>query len=68
MGNKGKFCPICCNQLTEQTINGKPIMKCPRHGEMKPYLTYNQLVKQVAVLGEVAKHCDALGIVNLEAA
>ena len=42
-------------------------MKCPRHGEMKSYLTYNPLAEQVAVLGEVAKHCDALGIVNLEA-
>jgi len=55
----GKWCPICGAEFSVTVEDGKQVLRCPRHGMMLWCLFFDPLA--------VAKHCDDLGIVDLEA-
>jgi hypothetical protein len=52
------FCPICGGKLH---VDGGKLL-CDRHGEMNVYLP-----RDPAVSAEVARHCDVVGVKDLEA-
>ena len=56
------WCPICGCKLSVEEVDGKRKLKCSKHGEMKWYLEQDPLAAAA-----VAEHCDAVGVVNLEA-
>jgi hypothetical protein len=56
------FCPICNSKLSIEIVEGKQVLKCAEHGEMKFYLEQDPKVSVA-----VAEHCDAVGLVDLEA-
>ena len=70
-GNEGSFagllkavwCPVCAGKLTVEVVEGKQVLKCAVHGEMKAYLEHDPLVS-AAFVG----HCGAVGVVNIEGA
>ena len=40
---KAVWCPICGCKLSVETVSGKRVLKCERHGEMKCYLDHDPL-------------------------
>ena len=38
------WCPICGCKLSVETANGKRVLKCAKHGEMKCYLDHDPKV------------------------
>jgi hypothetical protein len=53
------WCPICGAKLSETKKDGKTVLKCPVDGELKSFLEQDPLA--------LAKHCDDLGVDELEA-
>ncbi len=56
-----KFCPTCWSPLTEDKTEGRQVLRCPNHGELNFSLNHHPLSKS-----DFAKHCDSMGITNLE--
>ena len=58
---KAVFCPVCGGELSIEEVEGVRRLKCVRHGYMNAYLDRDPWAS------EVARHCDALGVADLEA-
>ncbi len=55
---KVNFCRICGSKLNVKSVDGKKVLKCAEHGEMKVYLEHDPLA--------FAEACDDFDIINLE--
>ncbi len=56
------WCPICGVKMSVEIVGGVSVFRCVKHGVMKCYLDHDPFA-----LEAVARHCDGLGIEDLEA-